>query len=417
MNPNKDVLAQVDKLEKTIVEYCMELIRIPSVNPPGERYGECANFILSVLKDIKIEAKTITTPKDEVAKSYEVLSDLPRINILGSYGDGDTKGGLHLSGHYDVVPAGKRWTRDPYDPTIEEGKLYGLGSTDQKGGIATILGVLKVLRNLGITLKKNLTFSFTPDEETGGFGGLGYLARNGFINGDYGIITEPSQPDLVKIGHRGVLWLRLVTIGRTGHGAMPSTGINAFEKMLDIATELKKLHGRISKRQTAYPMEFEAVRHPSLTMTVIRAGVKVNVVPDECEILIDRRVLPEEKLADAMAEVQDILDQLLKKDNELKVFVEPIHRVEPCAISEEALISQTVAKNHNYIYNKKPRFILSPGTNDSRFLINDASIPTLTYGPGILKLAHTPDEYLFVEDLVRNTKVLLLTTLDLLGYL
>jgi succinyl-diaminopimelate desuccinylase len=398
--------------ENILVGYLSDLIRIPTVNPPGTHYRDLADYCAEILNRLGMDARTIRTPDEELPKLAPQADGHARYNVIAARRGRARRPALHLSGHYDVVPAGAGWTRDPFEPIVEGGRVHGLGSSDQKGGIASVLGLCHALHDLGLELEGELSVSFTPDEETGGFAGMGYLVDQGLVEADMAIITEPSQPNLIKLGHRGALWLRLTTIGRTAHGSMAFVGINAYEKMVKVSEKLwVTLLPYFATLTSSYPTEREEERHPMMMLGgVVRGGVKTNVVPDRCTITIDRRLIPEEELADAYAQIMGAIEAAQREDPDVRVEVETELEVEAASISPESRICQDLAVAHRDVYGVTPRLVISPGFNDPRFLIKRAGIPTVTYGPGILKQAHQPDEYINVEDLVKATQVLGLMT-------
>jgi succinyl-diaminopimelate desuccinylase len=287
-----------------------------------------------------------------------------------------------------------------------------LGSSDQKGGIASVIGLCHALHELEVELDGELSVSFTPDEETGGFAGMGYLVDHGLVEADMAIITEPSQPNLIKLGHRGALWLRLTTIGRTAHGSMAFVGINAYEKMVKVSQKLLDLLPSFALTTSSFPTEREEEQHPMMMLGgVVRGGVKTNVVPDRCTITIDRRLIPEEAIADARAQIMGAIEAAQQEDPDVRVEVETELEVEAASIPPDSRLCQDLSVAHRDVYGVTPRLVISPGFNDPRFLIKRAGIPTVTYGPGILKQAHQPDEYINLEDLVKATQVLGVMTL------
>jgi succinyl-diaminopimelate desuccinylase len=145
-----------------------------------------------------------TSPEEEAEQRYPWGKGYRRVSVLGRYIQSKrSHEGMHLSGHLDTVPAGRGWTRDPWKPIVEDGKLFGLGISDMKGGIASIIGVLRAFNDLSLEIDGDLTFSFTPDEESGGMAGVGWLADKGLVKARYGIIAEPSQPHLEAISQIG----------------------------------------------------------------------------------------------------------------------------------------------------------------------------------------------------------------------
>ncbi len=363
-----------------------------------------------------MDTQLVKVPDEESPRLAPQADGHPRYNVIAKRRGRASRPALHLSGHYDVVPAGAGWSRDPFTPVIEAGRLYSLGSSDQKGGIASVMGLCRALHELDLDLDEELSVSFTPDEETGGFAGMGYLVDRGLVEADMAIITESSQPNLIKLGHRGALWLSLTTIGRTAHGSMAFVGINAYERMVKVSQKLLELLPAFATVTSSYPTEREEEQHPMMLLGgVVRGGVKTNVVPDRCTITVDRRLIPEEDIADAYAQIMGTIEAARQEDPEVRVEVETELEVEAAGIPPDSRLCQDLSVAHSDIYGVTPRLVISPGFNDPRFLIKHAGIPTVTYGPGILKQAHQPDEYLTIEDLVKATQVLGLMTVRTLN--
>ncbi len=393
--------------EAVLVAYLADLIRIPTVNPPGSCYRDLIEWCAGVLDTLGLDVRIVQVPDDALLRLAPQAEGHSRYNLIASRRGQSLRPHLHLSGHYDVVPPGVGWSRNPFDPAVENGRLYGLGSSDQKGGIASILGICHGLHDLGMLLEGELSISFTADEETGGFAGMGYLVDQGMVHADMAIITEPSQPHLIKLGHRGALWLRITTIGRTAHGSMAFVGVNAFEKMLAVSQRLLELLPSFATVTSAYPTEREEEQHPMMMLGgVVHGGVKTNVVPDRCTITVDRRLIPEEEIANAYAQIMEAIAAVQRNDPDVRVEVETELEVEAASIAPDSRICQDLSLAHFDVYGVTPRLVISPGFNDPRFLIKHAGIPTVTYGPGILKQAHQPDEYLTLRDLVKATQVL-----------
>ena len=405
------------EIGEAIVRYCEDLVRIPTVNPPGDRYEDLCRYLVEVLGRLNCDAEMVRVPAELAGELYPWGKAYPRASVVGMYRGSRSQGpGLHLSGHFDVVPAGTGWARHPFEPVREGGKLFGLGASDMKGGIASILGAIHALADLEVELGGELTFSFTPDEETGGHAGVGYLARHGYVRGDFGIIAEPSQPHGFTIGHRGVLWVEVVAKGRTAHGSVPHKGVNAFEKIVAVASALKRLEEQLKQKQTAFPVIEPQQRSPTLMMGgVVRGGVKTNVVPDECMMTIDRRLIPEETVEEAYREIREVIDELKQRDPALEVALTTPLRIEPSHVPPDHILCSALAECHAEVHGKRPVGVLSPGFNDGHYLTRDLGIPTITYGPGWAGMAHSPDEYVLVDDLVRTSQVFTKAVLRLVG--
>ena len=158
------------------------------------------------------------------------------MNVIGALRNSPARPLLHFNGHFDVVPVGDGWTVDPFAGIVKDGKIYGRGATDQKAGIAASIYAIEAIRRCGIRLRGTVEQSGTVDEESGGFAGMAYLAERGFVSRertDFVIITEPLNVDRVCLGHRGVYWFEVRTLGRIAHGSMPFLGVSAISKMSD----------------------------------------------------------------------------------------------------------------------------------------------------------------------------------------
>ena len=196
------ILAEVEAARDEIVAFTAEMIRIPTVNPPGERYGECADLIGQRLETIGLAVEYVAAEGRP-----EHTAEYPRVNVVGR--GAALPGGprLHLNGHFDVVPPGDGWTVDPFAGTVRDGRLYGRGASDMKSGIAAAVYAVEALRRAGVELAGAVDISATVDEESGGFAGVAHLCEAGIISSAdtrYTIIPEPFGPARVCLGHRGV---------------------------------------------------------------------------------------------------------------------------------------------------------------------------------------------------------------------
>ena len=237
------VLAQVERLSSEMVGFTQEMVRIPTVNPPGDCYTACAELIASRLQDFGYTVEVLAAEGlPEHTPAY------PRLNVVGRLESAlsTEDSALHFNGHYDVVPPGSGWSFDPFAAELRDGRIYGRGTCDQKAGIAASVYGVEAVRRAGIPLSRAVEPSATADEESGGFAGVAWLCDRRRINRDrqrYVVITEPLNPERVCIGHRGVYWFELTTLGRVGHGSMPGLAVNAAEQMARlvhaIETELK----------------------------------------------------------------------------------------------------------------------------------------------------------------------------------
>jgi len=396
---------EVDRLKDFAARVLEELISIPTVNPPGERYEDMANYLSDLLKGMGFDVRVLRVPRDYVAKHYPEYADYPRFNVVARLGSGE-RPILHFNGHYDVVPPGSGWSSDPFKPKFSEGKVYGRGASDMKGGIASILLMAKALSETGLNLRGTIELSFTPDEEIGGNTGVGYLLEEGVVKPDYAIVAEPSGLDAIWIGNKGLVWLLVEVFGRQAHGSTPWRGVNAFEHMVYLASRiLNELKPKIESRLSRY--EYDEVEGRKATINLggeVRGSTKVNIVPGYYAFSIDRRVLPEESVEDAEREIVEFVEMVKSERPGLNARVKVLSKSEPAVIDPNHPFVETLAKSIEEVVGVKPRRTVCMGGLDTRYF-QVKGIPSATYGPGLSSLAHAPDEYVELDHVVAAAKV------------
>ncbi|KPK42592.1 MAG: hypothetical protein AMJ78_01910 [Omnitrophica WOR_2 bacterium SM23_29] len=395
------VFRHIDSKKDDIVSFTKELISIPTVNPPGENYERIVKVLEKRLKSLGFSTRRYSTPPN-ILKRYKVKGGSPRITLIARWNVGAKKT-LHINGHYDVVPVTSNWKTDPFKPVIKDGKLYGRGAEDMKGDIACALFAVEALKSQGMMPKVNIEFSFVPDEETGGETGLGYIINKGIINPDYAL-GEGYWKDYVSIGNKGVLWLEIEVKGRSCHGSSPHKGINAFEKMIDVAGAIRNLETKISKRKTKYATLDCRDRYATLVIGgEMKGGLKINVVPDKSVFTIDRRILPEENLDKAEEEIRKAITHLKKRDKSLNVNMRIITKDIPVVVDNKIILT-AMGRAIKVVFKKRPKFAIQPGGTDLRFFIK-RGIPAVGYGPYGGGKFHADDEHVFVDSLPKTTKV------------
>jgi len=415
------VLNRLESMTGEMLEFLQELIRIPTVNPPGENYRACAELIGERLREFGYEVSYIQA---EGRPEHTELH--PRVNVVGSLqNELSSRPLLHFNGHFDVVPLGDGWTVDPFAGIVRDGKIYGRGATDQKAGIAASIYAVEAIRRSGVTLRGTVEQSGTVDEESGGFAGMAFLAEHGHVNRDrtdFVIITEPLNVDRVCLGHRGVYWFEVRTLGRIAHGSMPFLGVSAISKMADfIAAVERDLQPAISQRVTAMPVEPAGARHPSINVNSISggqltAGLQTPCVADCCQAVFDRRFLMEEPVAEVMQEIRDILDGLQSRDADFQYELKDLMTVRPVMTDPQSRLVTTMAEAVRDVLGFQPPLIASPGTYDQKHVMRLGMVDQcIAYGPGILDLSHQPDEYCRVDHLVSASKAMALAAMRLLG--
>ncbi len=412
------IVAEVDRATDEIVDFAARLVRIPTVNPPGEEYETCANVIADQLRAHGADVHLLPA-----IGRVEHTSQHPRINVVGRH-EGTGKGpAVHLNGHFDVVPAGQGWTRDPFGGEVVDGRLYGRGSCDMKAGLAAAVFAAGAIRRAGIQHTAPIEISGTVDEESGGFAGVAWLAENRWISRERTkavIIPEPFGVDRVCIGHRGVYWFEVMAEGRIAHGSMPYLGVSAIDGMSHLLDLIRdELGPALAGRVTAMPVVPEGSRHATININGIEGGQPVDDVPspcvaDRCRAVFDRRFLPEEGLDRTRAEVVALVEKAQSRMPDVKFSIEDRMIVEPTRAPEDAPVIIALTNAIARIVGRPASLVASPGTYDQKHVARIAGVPhCVAYGPGELALAHQPDEYCAIADIVTATKVLALAVLKL----
>jgi succinyl-diaminopimelate desuccinylase len=407
------VLDRVTRLADDMVAFTQALVRIPTVNPPGDGYAQCAELIAGKLHDLGYSVEIL--PAEGLPEHTPAH---PRINVIGTLNAG-RPATLHFNGHYDVVPAGSGWSVDPFAAEVRDGRIYGRGTCDQKAGIAASVYAIEAIRQAGVVLDGTIEQSATADEESGGFAGMAWLCDSGRLAGNrqhYVVITEPLDPERVCIGHRGVYWFELTTLGRVGHGSMPGLAINAAEQMARLVGVFEdRLKPTLAQRLSAAPVEPQAARRPSLNLNSIHAGQPIGgwqtpAVPDRCTAIFDRRFIHEESFEDVRAEIVELLDA-----QGVAYELRDLMRVDPLLGRADDVLPAAAGRAIHDVLGVEPAFVVSPGTYDQKHVVRRAGIQEcIAYGPGRLVLAHQPDEYVAIDDLVASAKVMALLALRLL---
>lgn len=416
------LFSRIDDQADALIGLTRDLVRIPTVNPPGDAYGACAELLGDRLQASNFDVSYIRA-KGEIGDSDRY----PRMNVVGrrqGAGSGPT---VHFNGHIDVVEAGLGWTVDPFEGVVKDGRIYGRGTCDMKAGIAASVIAIEAIWAEGIAFNGSLEISGTVDEESGGYGGVAYLAKQGLFSKprvDHVIIPEPLNVDRICIGHRGVWWAEVETFGRIAHGSMPFLGDCAIRHMGAFMQSLEdQLLPALASRRTAMPVVPDGARHSTLNLAAIHGGLPEHFeglpspnVSDRCRLLLDRRFLIEEDLGEVKAEIVAMLDDLTRTRPGFRYKIDDVMEVLPTMTSEDSDVVQAVADGIQRVLGKAPELIVSPGTYDQKHVHRIGHLKEcIAYGPGILDLAHQPDEYVETDHLVASAKVMAASALRLLG--
>ncbi|RFC68041.1 MULTISPECIES: acetylornithine deacetylase/succinyl-diaminopimelate desuccinylase family protein [Mesorhizobium] len=397
-----------------MAELTAELIRFPTVNPPGEAYTPCAEYIGNRLLKRGFAVEYIRaegTPGD--------TDRYPRTNVIARY-EGRAGGPtVHFNSHIDVVEAGDDWTMDPFAGIIRDGRVYGRGACDMKGGLAASIIAAEAFIERYPDFSGAIEISGTADEESGGFGGVAYLAKLGYFSKprvDHVIIPEPLNKDRVCLGHRGVWWAEIETKGEIAHGSMPFLGDCAVRHMGALIEAFEQeLYPALDAKRTQMPVVPPGARRSTMNINAIhggqtddfRPGLPSPNVPDRCRLTIDRRFLLEERIDDVKGEVITILERLKRERPKFDYSIADVMEVQPIMTERDAPVVKAVSEAIREIFDREPEYVISPGTYDQKHIARIGNtFDCIAYGPGILDLAHRPDEWVGIHDMVQSAQVM-----------
>jgi acetylornithine deacetylase/succinyl-diaminopimelate desuccinylase-like protein len=283
-----------------------------------------------------------------------------------------------------------------------------------KGGLAAMVYSVVALRDLGVELDGRVGFNFVPDEETGGPRGSPVLAERGLLapNGVGMLTTEPTG-GVVWNANRGAITLELTVHGREAHVGHAHAGVNAFERMMDVAGALRELAAEVGQRTTAYAVAPQEARRSILLIGGrAESGSGFNVVPARCSFTADRRPNPEESLEDERERLLATLEPFRERGYEIDVEV--LQEGDAAGSSEQDPLAVALAASVAAVEGAPPRFELCPGLLETRWYAS-RGVPAFAYGPGRLEVSHGPDEHVEIDALIRCATVYALTIQRLLG--
>jgi len=379
-----------------------ELVAIPTENPPGNNYRACSDLLEQRIRELGLECKRI------VPGAGSVGEDVPA-SLLASYGSGERT--LYFHGHYDVVPA---QSTEQFRPMRKENFLFGRGACDMKGGIVAMLYAMLAIRECGEELKGRIGLMLVPDEETGGQRGSGRLAREGLVGqGGVGMLLAEPTSGVVWNANRGAISLRVRVLGKSAHVGLQHQGANAFERMHRVVERLQELKREVEQRSTRFAVGAEQQRNSILMLGgQSGGGTNFNVVPEECWFTVDRRINPEENLAEEKARLLGALEEC--KQMGIPLEWEIFQEAGSAASSEGEELGKALSRSVQTVTGEAASFELCPGLLETRFYAA-AGMPAYAYGPGLLSVAHGPNEYVDLRRMIDCAAIYALTAVDVLS--
>jgi succinyl-diaminopimelate desuccinylase len=387
MNKVLDQLQEVFSEEEQI-EIFRELIKVPSENPGN--YEE----------DIALKIQEILNNEGIVSRLEYVDQKRPNIYaILEGEKEGKT---LLYNGHLDTVPAGEGWDHSAFSAYEDEaGYIYGRGTSDMKAGVASMLYAAICLKRMGYPNKGKIILFFNADEEVVNLGMKQFLTED--LTSDFAIISEPTDLD-IAIGHRGVSRYYVKTKGVAGHACYVKEPNNAIEKMNKLIPAIFSWGEEIKKKKTN-----DFLGSALSNVTTIKGGIAGNIIPDECVIEIDRRVLPGETKEQVLKEYKELLSR-----SGIEYEIENYTFLPASLIERDHFLVESV-KEVSQKYKKGCQIKSFEATCEAPFFSVNKGIPTIIFGPGTLDQAHVKNERVHRSQVVIAGKIFVEVGLKLLN--
>ena len=403
---------ELRRTDDRLLDFCTGLVRVPSENPPGDTRAIAAH-LEAVLKPLGADVR--------------VIAGQPTMPNVVAVTRGHRPGRrLVFNGHLDTFVVGDRaqWTVDPLGGVIKDGRVYGRGVSDMKGGMAAALLAFELLHRYREYWAGELVLTFASDEETMGRWGTAYLLETvPEARGDAMVCGDAGSPMVIRLGEKGLVWLRLIAEGRAAHGAHVHLGDNAVERLIEALGSLTALRHlpvptpaaiaaaiaearEVSERQ-AGKGETEVLTSVTVNIGTVAGGAKVNLVPARATAEVDVRlpvgVSTETCLAEAQRRIADIPG----------VKIEVLRRFEPNYTDPGHEIFRLLRDNAETLSGRRPVVTMRVGASDAR-LYRLTGIPAAVYGPAPYNMG-APDEYITLEDLMLVGRVHALTAFDFLS--
>jgi len=389
-----ELRALVRSRRERCIGFLQEAIRIPSVSKHEAQIGE---FLARALAGAGMQVRVV-----------EAEPGHP--NVLAS-ARGPASGPVFLlNDHMDVVPPGPRdeWDVDPFGGVIRDGWLYGRGAVDSKGGLCAMVMASELFLNAGGPARGELLVTAVCDEEVGGLLGTRHLLKEGLIRGDFGIVAEPTG-NRIEIATKGVLHVEVTTKGRMAHGGKPWAGINAIEHMARVIAALPRLRRGLEDR--AHPL----VGRPSITLGTIAGGTVPNMVASDCRMVLDRRVIPGESSATALADIQAVLDELRAADPEFRASARAVLDWPSVEVTRDVPVLAALSDAVREVTGQEPEIGGKDGGTDAAWIWKEARIPMIHFSPGDARFVLSANERVNLDAYMTAIEAFVLTFERVLG--
>jgi acetylornithine deacetylase/succinyl-diaminopimelate desuccinylase-like protein len=408
--PYDDLGRWIDAHHPEQIEFLREIVKVPSDTPPGDN-APAAEKAAALLTAMSFDVERHPVPEDFL-RAYGMRS-VTNLIVRQRFGSGGPT--VALNAHGDVVPPGEGWTKPPYEGVIEDGRMYGRGVAVSKSDIATYTYALAALRAQGASgaaLNGVVELHFTYDEEFGGLVGPGWLLEHKLTRPDFVIAAGFSYA--VVTAHNGCLQLEVTVHGKSGHGAMPETGRDAFRAGVAILNAIYAEADALKSRKS----QVKGIDHPTMIVGLLNGGINTNVVPDRLTFRMDRRMTPEEDPRAVEARVRALIESAAATHDGIRVEIKRLllaNALKPLPGHEKLV--EVIRRHARRAFCEDIPAVGVPLYADAR-LYGEHGVPIVMYGAGPRTIAESnakrPDENLLLEDLRRATHVVAGTVYDFL---
>ncbi len=408
--PYEDIGRWIDAHHPEQIEFLREIVKVPSDTPPGDN-APAAEKAAALLTAMRFEVERHPVPEDFL-RAYGMRS-VTNLIVRQRFGSGGPT--VALNAHGDVVPPGEGWTKPPYGGVIEDGRMYGRGVAVSKSDIATYTYALAALRAQGASgaaLNGGVELHFTYDEEFGGLAGPGWLLERKLTQPDFAIAASFSYA--IVTAHNGSLQLEVTVHGKSGHGAMPETGRDAFRAGVAILNAIYAEADAVKSRKS----QVKGIDHPTMIVGLLSGGINTNVVPDRLTFRMDRRMTPEEDPSAVEARVRALIESVAATHDGIRVEIKRLLRANALKpLPGHERLVEAIRRHARRAFGEDIPAVGVPLYADAR-LYGEHGVPIVMYGAGPRTIAESnakrPDENLLLEDLRRATHVVAGTVYDFL---
>lgn len=404
------VLQYIDDNKNELIAVSSQLVEFKTPNPPGEMQTELAVWAREWLKKSGLQVELVPTTGQGAGSP--VAAPL----VLGSAGEPGGKS-LCFQGHYDTVRPAAGWVRDPYKPVIEGGRLYGLGASDMKGGIAAMMIAAKALIQSKFSPKGQLFFLFTPDEEYPSGPGIRHILDSNNANYDWVINGEPSGINEIHAAMKGAVWGDITIRGKSAHGSTPLRGVNAFEHFMKFNTVVEKeLRPLLKLGKSPYPVTPADHQQSTLVFGGIVKGTNGarSVVPDYFMTSFDIRTQPDAGSVSIIDTLKSLFARYKENNQDISGEVRVSSEMPSYAFDPNSPFLKIITECSKKVTGREPVLTCSSGAMETSLFFSKG-ISAVAYGPGTWQCAHSPDEFVMIDDIIKAAKVYALCAIDYLG--